>query len=269
VSCTERCNDEMAQWPSTTLQGTIKRHAPIDATAAMLEQTWCEDKSTAPLSVDLLCKGSEGDARTTFTATELRRCGKCKTLTLFRVALPCSRVVVLCVPCATAFARRLCDSRRQDCERLAAMQSARPQGLGQALCSPPFCEGIADSLSAFSTPPTGRKLACGLKHFRSLNSPVAMGHMRRVRSDPAKRADTIIAPRSPGHTGDGMRKDCVGLLGLAASQLPLATHPISVFKRSSSLQTSNAVSHRGAAMGSTRGTKAGRQRARTQTASLT
>ena len=235
----------------------------------MLEQTPFEDKSTALLSVDFLCKGPEEDARTTFTATELRRCGKCKTLTLVRVALPCSRVVVLCVPCATAFARRLCDSRRQDCERLAAMQSARPQGLGQALCSPPFCEGITDSLAAFSTPPTGRKLARGLKHIRSVNSPVAMGHMRRVRSDPAKRADTKNAPRSPGHTGDGVRKDCVGLLGLAASQLPLATHPISVFKRSSSLQTSNAVSHRGAAMGSTRGTKAGRQRARTQTAGLT
>ena len=54
--------------------------------------------------------GTSEQAQTMSKSKRLEPCGRCQVLTAVRVALPCGRLVNLCIPCASTFARFL--SRR-------------------------------------------------------------------------------------------------------------------------------------------------------------
>ena len=69
---------------------------------------------------------TESQVKTMSRSKRLEPCGRCHTSTAVRVALPCGRLVSLCIPCASVFARFL-SKRIRDLAR-AANFDGRPHG---------------------------------------------------------------------------------------------------------------------------------------------
>ena len=104
---------------NSTIKGALQKTPPRDkrrsemqglGTCGILEGH--EPPKHATLS-DTRGKGVAGtseQAQTMSKSKRLEPCGRCQVLTAVRVALPCGRLVNLCIPCASTFARFL--SRR-------------------------------------------------------------------------------------------------------------------------------------------------------------
>jgi hypothetical protein len=88
---------------NSTLKGTLHktppRRRPLEMQHTGLEPGTKVQGGQAPTHSD--------DAKTMIKSKRLEPCGRCQVMTAVRVALPCGRLVNLCIPCASTFARFL------------------------------------------------------------------------------------------------------------------------------------------------------------------
>jgi hypothetical protein len=91
---------------------------------------------------------------------KLEPCGRCHTMTAVRVALPCGRLVSMCIPCASVFARFLSKRIREMARCVGQRENAviHKEPLGTILDGAPVClstsltKDSVHSLPAMSAP---------------------------------------------------------------------------------------------------------------------
>ena len=106
---------------NSTIKGALQKTPPRGRRPSEMQQVGLDPASTLDGQVppkhsalnETRGNGAAGrgeKAQTMSKSKRLEPCGRCQVLTAVRVALPCGRLVNLCIPCASTFARFL--SRR-------------------------------------------------------------------------------------------------------------------------------------------------------------
>lgn len=113
---------------SSTLKGTLHK-TPPRRRPPELQHTGLEPSTKLHGGVP---PTHSEDAKTMIKSKRLEPCGRCQVMTAVRVALPCGRLVNLCIPCASTFARflskRIRDLARETCH--SSGEKNRPEATG-------------------------------------------------------------------------------------------------------------------------------------------
>ena len=115
---------------SSTLKGTLHktppRRRPLEMQHTGLDPGTKVQGGQAPTLSD--------DGKTMIKSKRLEPCGRCQVMTAVRMALPCGRLVNLCIPCARTFARFLSKRIRDSSSPSARTTlSSRTSSTGTAL----------------------------------------------------------------------------------------------------------------------------------------
>ena len=89
--------------------------------------------------------------------TRMEPCGRCKTQTVLRVALPCGRMVCLCIPCSSIFAKFLTD---RICQMARTLDTPYPKSLPYAY-NPPRAQHSGMPSVPMSVLSAGRSASTG------------------------------------------------------------------------------------------------------------
>ena len=135
----------------SNVKGTL-RQGPSRKRPPELQRTVFKDNDAVEGQVLASQHKEREDAKTMSKSKRLEPCGRCQVMTAVRVALPCGRLVNLCIPCASTFARFLSKRIRDLARESLSDQAARAQTSRQQKSADTQSEAGA-KLGTRGTPP--------------------------------------------------------------------------------------------------------------------
>jgi hypothetical protein len=113
---------------------------------------------------------TESQVKTMRRSKRLEPCGRCQTSTAVRVALPCGRLVSLCVPCASVFARFL-NKRIRDLARSVPSEARLSQSWSPGNSPESLAKDSLHSFQGFSGNIARKAKSQRLRPDRKVDSP--------------------------------------------------------------------------------------------------